>query len=605
LLIRLANDFISYNVAGVIEDSPSNSSLTYELLMLDDNAEILYTQQQREHWYMVFGDSYLMVKDASKAKMFEESMQSYIQRLFTDREDPIDYSFSLQPLSDIYLNTDVSSGTAATMNVRILWILGAIGILIILIACINFTTMAIGSSSSRAKEVGVRKSMGAGSGQLFGQFMSESILITFVSLIFGILLAILFLPTFNNLMDTGLAISFLPVQVLIILGLGLFISLLAGFYPALFLSSFKPVEVLKSTINLRFGKQGLRLTLLGFQFFISIFLITCTLVMYRQMKTIENHELGINHTAIVQVNVPPPASQGLGDMIRKGFEYGQLFKNEVQKLPEVEKVSLATAMYGDNSWFSAGFETIENENIEFKINIVDEDYADLFGLNILDGRNFLANIPSDRTGGFIMNESMRTLLGWESVFGRSLESKSTRGFLENRAVGLVKDFHFESLYREVSPAILVMAHDNFFPGLNSLMMNENMTPKIFVKIQSKDLQASVAKLNDTWKSLYGSDPFNYSFLDDTIAKQYTQDQSLRSIGFYCSYFGYTDRRPWIIRNGFLDDSKQDQRNRNPKSTRCNDNGDFNALQQAVSQDYHHRDCNSVAGQLLHDATVAE
>jgi putative ABC transport system permease protein len=528
LLVRLANDFISYNVIGVIQDVPSNSSLTYELLMLDDNADVLYTKQQREHWHTVFGDGYLMVKDPTQATSFDESMKAYILRLFSDREKPIDYAFSLQPLMDIYMNTEVSSGSA-TMNPRILWILGGIGFLIILIACINFTTMAIGSSAGRAKEVGVRKSMGAGTSQLFGQFMAESILITFVSLVLGIVLAILFLPTFNKLMDTGLAISFLPIQILILLALGVFISLLAGFYPAIFLTSFKPVEVLKSSINLKFGKQGLRLTLLGFQFFISIFLITCTLIMYRQMKTIENHDLGINHTAILQVNVPPPASQGLGDFIKKGFEYGQAFKNEVQKMSEVEKVSMATSMYGDDSWFSAGFPTLDDKNIEFKINIVDEDFADVFGLELLEGRNFLANIPSDRTGGFMLNESMKSVLGWDSVVGNSLESKSTRGFLENRAIGLVKDFHFESLYKEVSPAIMVLSHDHFFPGLNSLMMSDQMAPKIFIKIQSKDLNASVAKVNGVWKELYGSDPFDYSFLDDTIAKQYTQDQSLRTL----------------------------------------------------------------------------
>ncbi|MCS4435299.1 ABC transporter permease [Aquiflexum gelatinilyticum] len=527
LLIRLANDFVSFNVAGVIEDAPANSSLTYELLMLDTNADILYTAEQREHWYMVFGDGYIMVKEPAQGKIFEEAMQAYIKRLFTDREDPIDYTFSLQPLSDIHMNTDIPEGTASVLNPRILWILGAIGLLIILIACINFTTMAIGNSAGRAKEVGVRKSMGAGSGQLFGQFMAESVLITFASLGLGILLAIFFLPTFNKLMDTGLAISFLPVRVFIILGLGVFISLLAGFYPAVFLTSFKPVEVLKSNMSLKFGKQGLRLTLLGFQFFISIFLITCTLVMYRQMKTIENHELGINHTAILQINVPPPASQGLGDFINKGFEYGQVFKNEVQKMSEVEKVAMATSMYGDNAWFSAGFDTPEDKNIEFRINIVDENFADIFGLDFIEGRNFMASIPSDRTGGFILNESMRTALGWDSVFGNSLESK--RGFPENRAIGLVKDFHFESLYREVSPAIMILSHDNFFPGLHSLMMNEQMNPKIFVKIQSKDMPATVSKINGIWKALYGSDPFNYSFLDDTIANQYTQDQSLRTL----------------------------------------------------------------------------
>lgn len=527
ILIRLANDFISYNVSGIIEDTPSNSSLPYELLMLDDNADQLYTPEQLAHWYMNFGDGYLMLKDPINNKNFEESFHAHIQRLFTDREDPIGYNFSLQPLMDIYLNTEVPPGSAAVLDSKILWILGAIGILIILIACINFTTMAIGNSASRAKEVGVRKSMGAGSKQLFGQFMAESVLITFFSLILGVFIAFLFLPTFNQLMETRIAITFLPIQLIILLGLGVFIAFLAGFYPAIFLTTFKPVEVLKSNMKLSFGKQGLRLTLLGFQFFISIFLITCTLVMYRQMKTIENHNLGISHTSILQINVPPPASQGLGDLIVKGFEYGQIFKNELQKLPEVEQVSMATSVYGDNTWFSAGFATLEDKNIDFKINVVDEDFVKLFDLEILEGRNFLESIPSDRNGGFIVNESMKTILGWESVFGNSLESK--RGFGDNRAVGLVKDFHFESLHKDVGPAMLILTHDNFFQGLHSLMMNEQMTPKIFVRVNSRDLQTSVAQINDLWKELYGSDPFDYSFLDDTIAKSYSQDHSLRAL----------------------------------------------------------------------------
>ena len=527
LLIRLADEFIGYTVVGIIENAPSNSSFGYELLMLDDNVDVLYTEEQRNHWYMAFGDAYLMVKEKEKAELFEKSMQAYIDRLFNDREKPINYNFSLQPLAEVYMDTEIAPGLAATINPKILWILAGIGFLIILIACINFTTMAIGSSANRAKEVGVRKSMGAGSEQLFGQFMAESVLITLAAMMLGIGLSILFLPTFNKLMDTALEISFTLGQALILIALGFVIAVLAGSYPSVFLSSFRPVEVLKSNVYLKFGKQNLRLGLLGFQFFISIFLITCTLVMYRQMKAIENHELGINHTAILQVQVPPPASQGLLDFIGKGFDYAAAFKNEIRKLPEVENVTIASSIYGDNSWFKAGFDTPDDKTINFNINIVDEDFLDVFGLEILEGRNFSQNIPSDYSGGFILNESMKSALGWDSTLGNPLESK--RGFQENRAIGLVKNFHFESLYHDIDPAILVVKPENIFGGLHSLWMSEDVTPKLFIKMETKDVQQTISKMQGIWKDLYGSDPFNVSFLDDTIAKQYSKDQSLRSL----------------------------------------------------------------------------
>jgi putative ABC transport system permease protein len=527
LLVRLAEEFINYTIVGLIENAPSNSSLDYELLMLDDNIDVMYTEQQRNHWHMAFGDAYLMVKDKERAEVFEKSMQDYIQRIFSDREEPINYNFSLQPLAEVYMDTEIAPGLAASMNPKILWILAGIGFLIILIACINFTTMAIGSSANRAKEVGVRKTMGAGSEQLFGQFMAESVLITLAAMIFGIGLSLLFLPTFNKLMDTALEISFTLNQALILVVLGIVIALLAGSYPSVFLSSFRPVQVLKSNMHLKFGKQNLRMGLLGFQFFISIFLITCTLVMFRQMKAIENHELGINHTAIIQLQVPPPASQGLFDFIEKGFDYASPFKNEMRKLPDVENVTIASSIYGDNSWFKAGFDTPDDKTVNFNINIVDEDFVDVFGLEILEGRNFSQNIPSDFSGGFILNESMKSALGWESALGNSLESK--RGFEENRAIGLVKNFHFESLYHDIDPAILVVKPENIFGGLHSLWMSEDVTPKLFVKVQTKDMQATISRMQDIWKDLYGSDPFNFSFLDDTIAKQYTKDQSLRSL----------------------------------------------------------------------------
>jgi putative ABC transport system permease protein len=370
--------------------------------------------------------------------------------------------------------------------------------------------------------------MGAVSGQLFGQFMAESIIMTAISLGLGLLLAQLLLPMFNSLMQTSLEISFKLEQIMIFFGLGVLMAGLAGAYPALFLSSFQPAQVLKSTLSLKFGKQGLRLSMLALQFFISMLLITCTLVMVRQMRTVEEYDLGSAKQDIIQVLVPPPAANGLEEQIEKSFDYSQPFKNELRKLPEVTQVAIGTAMYGDNSWFSVGFRNPDQEDrITFHMNVVDEDFVDFFELNLVEGRNFSPTIPSDLTNAFIMNEKMKTLLGWEDAFGNSLVSDNTFG--ENRAIGVLKDFHYESLFQPIEPAILVMKPDHFFPGFNSLMMEEQMITKVYIKVNVADKQALLNNIEGIWRDLYGSDPFDYSFVEDEIAQDYVQANSLSTL----------------------------------------------------------------------------
>lgn len=528
LQIRLTDELLSYEVIGIIENPPASSSLGYEILMHDANLEILFPEQMRTHWYMSFGDGYAKLKGGMKLEDFERETKEYVRRNFQNAQEAENYGFSLQPLKDVHLNTEIPAGIASVVNPKTLWILGGIALLIVLIACINFTTMAIGTSAGRAREVGVRKTMGAGAGQLFGQFMAESIILTAVSLGLGLLLAELLLPMFNSLMQTNLRISFSWEQVAIFLGLGIFIAGLAGAYPALFLSSFQPAQVLKSALSLKFGKQGLRMSMLALQFFISMLLITCTLVMVRQMRTVEKYDLGAAKEDIIQVLVPPPAANGLQDQINKSFDYGKAFKNELRKLPEVNGVTMATAMYGNSTWFSVGYRPPgQEEGVNFRMNIVDEDFVDFFELNLVEGRNFSAANPSDVTNAFLMNEKMKARLGWEDAFGKSLESD--RPFGENRSIGVLKDFHFESLFRPIEPAVLVMNPEHFFPGLGTLMMEEQMITKVYIKVLAADKQAFLEKIKGMWKNLYGSDPFDYSFVEDQIARDYVQANSLRSL----------------------------------------------------------------------------
>ena len=528
LQIRLTDELLSFEVIGVIENPPTNSSLSYEILMHDANLEILFPERMRTHWYMSFGDGYAKLKGGMQPGDFEKETKDYVRKNFQNAQEAENYGFSLQPINDVHLNPDIPTGFASVVNPKILWILAGIALLIVLIACINFTTMAIGTSAGRAREVGVRKTMGAGSGQLFGQFMAESIIMTALSLGLGLLLAELLLPMFNSLMQTNLKISFNLEQVAIFFGLGIFMAGLAGAYPALFLSSFQPAQVLKSALSLKFGKQGLRMSMLALQFFISMLLITCTLVMVRQMRTVEKYDLGAAKEDIIQVLVPPPASNGLQDQIAKSFDYGKPFKEELRKLPEVSGVSMATAMYGNSTWFGVGFRQpgLEDE-VKFRLNVVDEDFVDFFELELVEGRNFSTANPSDLSNAFLMNEKMKTRLGWEDAFGRSLESE--RSFGENRSIGVLKDFHYESLFRPIEPAVMIMNPEHFFPGLGTLMMEEQMITKVYIKVNAADKPAFLEKIKGIWKNLNGSDPFDYSYVEDQIARDYVQANSLSTL----------------------------------------------------------------------------
>ncbi len=516
LLIQLDDEFISFTVKGVIENPPINSSLQFEMLLSDENIDAIYSENARRSWFQVYGETYIMLEPNTNLQSTKDQLQTMVNTALGERINEVDYRIVPQALSTIHLDTDVSPSVALVTNPRLLYILGAVALLIILIASINFTTMAIGRSVSRAKEVGVRKSMGAGFGQLFLQFITESFMITLIALLFGMIAAELFLPTFNKLLANELVLSYSTYQVGVIVIIAFTIALLSGAYPAVFLSRLHPIAILKGG-NFKFGKENLRRGLLAFQFFISISLISCTLIMYLQMEKVRDHDLGIAKDSILQIIIPPTPS------IRGGFEYAQLVKTALLNHEAVSQVGVATSVFGDNSWIEAGFESDDKKTILFNMNMVDEDYIDVMGLKILEGRNFAADNPSDLNASFILNEAMADLLQWENPIGMTLPGK---GFGENRAIGVVKDFHYESLYNQIDPAIMVMNHQNIFEGLNHVLINADLRQTIFVKYRTQDLQATLASFEDIWKGIHGTDPFEYSFFDETIAQTYVQDSRL-------------------------------------------------------------------------------
>lgn len=523
LLIQNGNEYTPFTIKTILKDLPANSSIQFELLMSDLMLPELIGMDGLNQWFNTFGGSFVMVKENHSFDDIRAGLPSLIKTVLEDNNEGGVYDFDFLPVTDMHLVSNDSSDNLVVTNPQLLWILSGIALLILLIACINFTTMSIGMSATRSKEVGVRKSMGAAYVQLFAQFITESFLITLCSAVLGVLLAQLALPVFNDLFDKTLIISFSIVQIAIIISLIFLISLTAGAYPAMFLALLKPIQSLKGNSGLQFGKQHLRKVLVGVQFFISLMLVACTLVMYQQLKTINNYNLGFEKDNVLIVTVPSIQTTDLIGQTKASFNKANRYRNQIIQHSQIQNAGIANATYGGNSWWQGGFPLEGRQLFYFKFTFVDQHYADILGLEFVEGRNFSADIPSD-SNAFIINRSFANALKMDNPLESIIPSQ--RNFNDHRIVGVVKDFHHAALYDKIEPLVLCMKPELLFSGIVDLNIPGGLDPNIFVKSNTNDFNSLLSVLQEEWNSLYPDEPFDFSFFDENIQRQYENDQRL-------------------------------------------------------------------------------
>jgi len=525
LLIQLGKDYEAFEVKSILADPPVNSSIHFELLMSDLNLPTYIGERGLESWFNTYGESYVYVNEQHTLRELEEKFPAMIiSGIGQEQYEESSYSLQLQPIKEAHLDSDISGGAMAITDPQLLWILFSVAVMIMLIACINFTTLAIGRSASRAKEVGVRKTMGAAYKQLFGQFMTESLILTIAATVLGALIAQLLLPVFNDLFEKSLVITYSLTQIFIIIGLMLFITMVAGAYPSFFLSNLKPIQVLKGRMNINFGKHNLRKTLVGTQFFISLFLVACTLIMYNQMQKINTYDLGFSANQIIEVKVPLVSSGGgFGTGIGLSFQKANRYKLAIKQRKDILNAGIAMSTYGDNSWWNAGFPKKDGTTFYYRFNIIDADYADVLELDFVEGRNLSAEFPSD-SSAFLINETFAQAAEMENPL--KAQVGETGSFEDHRIVGVVKDFHHAALYSKIEPVMMAMSPDVSLSGINSLNIPGGMSPTVLVKTETQDYQAVITSLKEEWMQLFPEEPFDYQFFDESIQKQYEADQRL-------------------------------------------------------------------------------
>jgi putative ABC transport system permease protein len=517
----LINDNEPYKITGVMKDLPIESHFRFDFFfaMSDQSAS------REAAWLSNNFVTYVVLKPGSDPGRLEAKFTGFIRKYMGPQlQDVLHvtfdgfekggnyYHFSLFPLTKIHLQSNSVDDLAPNGNIEYIYIFSAIALLILLIACINFMNLSTARSANRAREVGVRKVLGSLRKYLMAQFLTESILVTLGSATLALILAWALLPLFNTLSGKELTVSYrmvirlLPVLLVFVVIIGG----LAGSYPAFFLSAFQPIDVLKGKMAIGFKGGRLRSVLVVFQFAISFFLITSTIVVYQQIKYIQSRDLGYNrdHVLIVQ------NTESLGS-------HARAFKQEIKRLPGIDNATLTGALPTTNDGNTTSlFEDRsldQKRAINSKLWSVDEDYLGTLGIKLKSGRNFSMEMPTD-SSAVIINEAAAKLLSYTNPLNQLLYTpadNSLKKINSYHIVGVIKDFNFKSLRKNVTPMALILDEDR---GALSIRISAGA-----------NIPALMAQIRDKWKELTSNQEFAYSFMEQDFDGLYRAEQRIGKI----------------------------------------------------------------------------
>jgi putative ABC transport system permease protein len=521
--LQVGDQYESFNITAVAKDPPVESSIRFSMLIPFSNARKIFSENAMTSWGNVYAETYLLLKKGITAESMRNKLPAIAKKAFGNKSKEDRFVINLQPITDMHLNTSVPVGIEPISNPKYSYILGTIGILILLIACINFVTLSIGRSTTRALEVGVRKVLGAERRQLIRQFWGEAVLLTFVSLITAIILAMILLPSFNTISNKTLTLSFDLVFISYCFGLLVLIGLLAGIYPAFILSGFTPIQVLKGRIKAAANIGLLRRSLIVGQFVASIVMIVSTLMISRQLNYLRSKDLGYNKESIVVI---PTNKSRL-----EGNQLAELYKEQLAKETQVKAISTSLYSLNEPGWISMDYKDNNKVRRAFRMNAIDAQFIPALGIQVVAGRAFSPDNPADSANSMIVNETLIKDYGWkpEEAIGKRLPGK-----FEQTIIGVVKDFNYESLHTPVKPLMLVMKPDSVFKRIDNVMFDAAPQPRITVRLQPGNLESQLAMLKANWKAIAGDQDFEYRFLDDSLNTMYREEQRLSTIVKYAS-----------------------------------------------------------------------
>ncbi len=518
------NNTETYTVSGIIDDLPKNSFLRDHSIFMamsgyEDSRVVNWGSNNYQTFIKIIPSADIADLQAPLRNFLgkyvipgvQQFMPGITEEQFKAAGNHLIYGTI--PLTDIHLKSDRVAEISANNNVQSLYILSFIAIFLIVLACVNFMNLSTAHSLKRAKEVGVRKTLGSKKGELVRQFLVESGLVSFGSLLLAILIAIIALPFFNDLADKDISMPYAhPLFWLILLASGIVLGLFSGSYPAFFMSKFVPVKVLKGTSNDSLGGGKVRNGLVIFQFAISVFLMVGTLVVYQQLKYIQNKDLGFSKDQILVVD----------DVFALGEQMAS-FKEETKKLAFVKNTTLSSyfptpSSRSDSTFVPEEGATDQENAVSMQRWGVDHDYVSTMDFQIIAGRNFDRNFKNDSTS-MIINESAVSVMGVSPEEAIGMRYTPDSG-LENpkyfTIIGVLKDFHFSPFRDEIESLSLYL---------------DKRAGSMAIKLEAGSFSNAIASIEGIWSKIAPGQPFDYYFMEDSFNRTYRTEQRLGRIFF--------------------------------------------------------------------------
>lgn len=506
-----------FKVTGVIGDVPLNSHFIFDALI---------SRNTRPGFQGSWGNfgvfTYLHLPDGYDVSRMYASLDKVVK----EKVDPIfeqygiTIRYELQPILDIHLYSKIQDEAEAGGDISYIYIFASVAAFMLIIACINYMNLATARSVNRAREVGVRKVMGSQRSQLIAQFITESVVIALIAMLVSMLLVYALLPSFNTLANKSLPFSFVlqgPVFLSLLL-IVLFVGIAGGSYPAFYLSGINPVNVLKGKITARGRNALFRKVLVVFQFGISIFMLIATLIVFNQLQFMRNKDLGFEKERVVRLNLNERALR----------EKAQGLVDRLKQTPEVSAVGMASSAPGNGiGKLLLKVEDNEGKLVDRGVDLftADYDFVKTMGMQIVEGRDFSRDVISDTTYAVLVNESMVNRMSWDDPIGKKFifaGDGPDNPDVEKRVVGVIKDYHQNSLYDPIEPLMIMLALEN---------------ANIFVRTGAGDVQQSIDAIGKAWKDIFPTYAFEYNFLDADFNSQYKADEKRSQI--FTAFSGLT------------------------------------------------------------------
>lgn len=486
----------TYEVTGVIQDVPTNSHFRFDAVAARNNLP-----KNIGNWGNFGVFTYLLFPENFDVRAFETKMKgmydAYMKTIFEPLK--IDITYHLEPITRIHLYSKNSGEPQPTGSITYVYIFGIVAVFLVLIAAMNYMNLATARSTRRAREVGLRKVVGSRRSPLVFQFLSESMVFTLVSLLISIVLIMILLPKFNQLAakSFNLQILYSPVVMLTLLSVVIVVGIFGGSYPAFFLSRFSPVTVLKGVITQGSAGSLFRKIMVIIQFSISVIMIICTLVVYKQLNYLKNMDQGFDQKNVVGLQLN-------GQMVRKY----PVLKQVLSENQNIKYVTSTNSEVGQGSGKVIFKVETDQGMIDRGVNfaVVDHDFVDALGIKILKGRDFQQDMPSDTLTGVVVNETFVKRMGWAEPVGKKVTLGNA---IDGRVIGVMQDYHQTGMYNAIESLMLL------WRPLNNV---------VYIKLSGTDTPQTLSFIESKWKEIFPDQPFVYTYLTDRFKGQFEADE---------------------------------------------------------------------------------